>query len=219
MFFNYSVKSIHFLAANFFEFLPFLADVVLLDFLAVLPAVLVDVLPADVDDEPAAVVAAAAVAGEPSDDLATFLTFDLAALAVFFFGEAAFFFEPFALAFPVAFGFVDVFDFGLAVPAAFGFLAVDAFFLGVVAGATVAAVVSALDVAAVLLLAVAIFFAEVFLVGDGERFRFVVPLAPFDLVDDEDFFVFVPLDFLLPLDAFDLPVDFVEADFLLVFFL
>lgn len=139
--------------------------------------------------------------------------------AAFFFGAAAFFFGLLAL--PADFGLAAL-DFGLA---AIAFLApVDAFFLLALAAGVVAAALAVVDgllaaavvVAAVVVLAVAGFFAGAFFVGDAERFRLLVPLDDFGLLDERAFFVVAPPVFLVPLGVFDRLRDLVEVVFFVV---
>ena len=84
---------------------------------------------------------------------------------------------------------------------------------GVVAAA--AAVVGA-GVLAVAAAVVAGFFAGAFFAGEAERFRLLVPVAAFGLLDDRAFLVFVPPVFLLPPGVFDRLRDVVVAVFFVV---
>jgi len=155
------------------------------------------------DDE----VVDAALLAVPVDDLVVLLLDFDALPAVFFLGDAAFFFGLFAL--PADFGFAVVAFF--APVAAFFFVALAAELVADVPAVVVVVVVVELFVSeaeAVVEAAVATFLVEAFLVGDAERFRFV-PVADFDLVDDRDF---EPVDVLLPLGVFDRLRDVAEAD-------
>jgi len=224
---NFSWDLIHFLLGAFFEGLGFFVAALLRVVFAAGAALLLLVAVFDDVVEAAAVddVAEALPAVFPLDDFdfgVLLLAFD-APPAAFFFDDVAFFFGLLAL--PVDFPLTDPLDFGLAVLA---FLApVGAFFLlalaaGVVAGVLAGAdatfvVVDGLLVAAVVLV-VAAFFVD-FLVGEAERFRLLVPLDDFGLLDDGAFFVVVPPVFLLPLGVFDRLRDFVVDDFVVVDFL
>jgi len=190
------------LLAVFFEALGFLAAVLRGFLAALLLPVLDEVVEAGAADDE---VVDAALLAVPVDDLVVLLLDFDALPAVFFLGDAAFFFGLFAL--PV--------DFGFAVVAFFA--PVDAFFFVALAAELVADVPAVVVVVVVELFvseaeavveAVATFLVEAFLVGDAERFRFV-PVADFDLVDDRDF---EPVDVLLPLGAFDRLRDVAEAD-------
>jgi hypothetical protein len=222
---NFSWDLIHFLVGAFFETLGFFVAALLLFFFAAGAALLFAVFDDVVEGAAAVDVAEALPAVFPLDGFdfdVLLLAFDVPP-AAFFFDDVAFFFGLLALL--AGFALADPFDFGLAVLA---FLApVDAFFLlapaaGVVAGAVAVAgatvvVVDGLLVAAVVLV-VAAFFAG-FLVGEAERFRLLVPLDDFGLLDDGAFFVLVPPVFLLPPGVFDRLRDFVADDVLVVDFL
>jgi len=184
------VRFVYFLPpAAFFGLFAFFVAL-LRAFFAGFAAVAVEVFAAAVEDAPAA----------PVDDLAARFVFDPP--ADFFFGDAAFFFGLLALALPAAFDLPDALDLGLAVRAVLAFLAVVAFFLGVAAadvaevdGAVAVLVVAA---AATLVLAVAAFFVDAFLLPEAERLRLAAPPVDLPLLDDRAFFVLVPPDFLLP---------------------
>jgi hypothetical protein len=202
---TFSSDFIYFLLAAFFEFFfPFFAVVLLGAFFAAGAA-----LVAGLDD----IVEAALVAVEDFDLVAALLDF-FAPPVAFFFVDVAFFFGLLAL--PA--------DFALAVPAVLAFFALaGAFFLLAVAagavaaavevGAVVFAVVELLEAAAAAAAVVAVvatFFADAFLAGEAERFRFV-PVADFGLLDDELAFVV-----FAALGVFERLRDFVVEDFFVV---
>jgi len=178
------------LLAAFFELLAFFAGALLRAFFAAGAAVLllaavleVVVEAAGADDDEAA----PAVLPLDGLDFEALLLGFADPPAAFFFGDAAFFFGLLAL--PAVFGLAAALDFGLA---DFAFLApVDAFFLlaGAVAVADGAAVVVG-GLAVVAAATVAGFLADAFFVGEAERFRLLVPLADFGLLDDRAFFCF-----------------------------